>query len=76
MAQPGLPNRKGGGVALARAFRAWLKPRAPDRFANHRTRMLNEAQRERTLDLAPNDVRQVRHNLEFPGNHQAVSCLL
>jgi hypothetical protein len=37
---------------------------------------LNEAQRERTLDLAPNDVRQVRHNLEFPGNHQAVSCLL
>jgi len=38
----------------------WLRPRVPNRFGNHQARMVGEAQREYTMDLVTNDMRQVR----------------
>jgi hypothetical protein len=38
----------------------WLKPRAPDRFANYQDRMVSEALREYRMDLVTNDMQQIR----------------
>jgi hypothetical protein len=46
----------------------WLRPSVPDRFANYQARMVSEAQREYTMDLVTNDMRQVR---QFVARHDA-----
>jgi uncharacterized membrane protein YbaN (DUF454 family) len=46
----------------------WLRPRVPDRFANYQTRMVSEAQREYSMDLVTNDMRQIR---QFMARHDA-----
>jgi hypothetical protein len=46
---------------------AWLKPRAPDRFANYQGRMVSEALREYRMDLVTNDMRQIRQFMASRG---------
>jgi len=46
---------------------AWLKPRAPDRFANYQSRMVSEAQRQYRMDLVTNDMRQIRQLMASRG---------
>jgi hypothetical protein len=46
---------------------AWLKPRAPDRFANYQSRMVSEAQREYRMDLVTKDMQQIRRFMTSRG---------
>ena len=45
----------------------WLKPRAPDRFANYQARMVSQALREYRMDLVTNDMHQVRQFMAARG---------
>jgi hypothetical protein len=46
---------------------AWLKPRAPDRFANYQSRMVGEALRDYRMDLVTNDMQQIRQFMASRG---------
>jgi hypothetical protein len=54
---------------------AWRKPRGPDRFGNHQTWMVSEAQGECTMDLVTNDMRQVRQFMAQRGAPPTTQCL-
>jgi hypothetical protein len=45
----------------------WLKPRAPDRFANYRSRVVGEAVRDYRMDIVTNDMQQIRQFMASRG---------
>ena len=46
---------------------AWLRASSPDRFANYQSRMVSNAQREYSMDLVTNDMRQIRQLMASRG---------
>ncbi|MCX6930921.1 MAG: hypothetical protein NT154_48115 [Verrucomicrobia bacterium] len=56
----------------------WLKPGAPDRFANYQSRMVSQVQREYRMDLETNDMRQIRQYMAkrgAPADYEVASGL-
>jgi len=54
-------------VALIASTTIWLKPRAPDRFADYRARMVRTVLREYRMDIPTNDMASVRRYLATRG---------
>ena len=54
-------------VLLLAVAGVWLRPQAPDRFANYQSRMVSAAQREYRMDLVTNDMRQIRQFMASRG---------